>query len=117
MLHKKFVDDFTDEEKILCLVAPVAFYIDILSTFLHAKTYTTLMVYEMNTLLKDVASIGVSAIFKYMCFVPTILFLASVIVVIITKYYKMDRVYIYAIMFMYLGFRLDGAASWIGSQF
>jgi hypothetical protein len=104
---------FTREEKILSFVPIIFALIDHASTFLGAKQITVLFLYERNTGITNIVSTyGAEGLFLWLFWVQLLLFISAIVIISISKHYGINIKYIYALFFLYCGFRIDGALSW-----
>lgn len=108
-----FSQKLTLEEKLLCLVPIIGFYIDLCVTFIATGTSTRLLVLEYNTGLKTAVESGPVDLFIFVAIASIIIFLAFTFIMYLSKYAKLNILFMYALVFTYFGLRINGALSWV----
>lgn len=105
--------NFTKEEKILAFVPILFMWIDYVSTIVGANNITVLFYLERNISFKMmIYEHGGLGLLAWLIFVQVVLFIAAIAAIRISKLYGISIKYIYTLMFLYGGFRIDGALSW-----
>jgi hypothetical protein len=101
------------EEKVLVIVPVIGMYIDMIFTIFLSQQVSQVLLYELNTLFKNWLLVGEVGLFFFLISASFALFISWSFLIHIMKFFGFNIKYMYALVFIYFGIRINGAWSWI----